>query len=103
MANIRPNVDGARGLTADRWRGSSRLPWAAVLEPTRSSRAQRRVHGGAAVETKRSGLKIPDDELSSGIKNPAKHDNIARFLEEAEKQERLAKELEDLKIAEGER
>jgi hypothetical protein len=41
--------------------------------------------------------------LSSGIKNPAKHDNIARFLEEAEKQERLAKELEDLKIAEGER
>ena len=25
----------------------------------------------------------------------------ARFLEEAEKQERLAKELEDLKIAEG--
>jgi hypothetical protein len=41
--------------------------------------------------------------LSSGIKNPAKHDNIALFLEEAEKQERLAKELEDLKIAEGER
>jgi hypothetical protein len=74
-----------------------------VLEPTRSSRAQRRVHGGAAFETKRSGLKFPDDELSSGIKNPAKHDNIARFLEEAEKQERLAKELEDLKIAEGER
>ena len=27
----------------------------------------------------------------------------ARFLEEAEKQERLAKELEDLKITEGER
>ena len=43
-----------------------------VLEPTRSSRVQRQVHGGAAVETKRSGLKIPDDELSSEIKNSAK-------------------------------
>jgi len=77
-------VDGARGLTADRWRRSSRLPWAAVLEPTRSSRAQRRVHGGAAVETKRSGLKIPNDELSSEIKNSAKimiiYNIVLRYL-----------------------
>src|ERR1700731_1853204 len=77
-------VDGARGLTADRWRRSSRLPWAAVLEPTRSSRAQRRVHGGAAVGTKRSGLKIPDDELSSEIKNSAKimiiYNTVLRYL-----------------------
>src|ERR1700731_424195 len=41
-------------------------------------------HGGAAVETKRSGLKIPDDELSSEIKNSAKimiiYNTVLRYL-----------------------
>jgi hypothetical protein len=49
------------------------------------------------------GLRFQTTSCHRESKIQQKHDNIARFLEEAEKQERLAKELEDLKIAEGER
>src|SRR5258707_10203776 len=84
MANGRPNRRWGKGTDRKSVATFKPVALGSVLEPTRSSRAQRRVHGGAAVETKRSGLKIPDDELSSEIKNSAKimiiYNTVLRYI-----------------------